>query len=153
MLSTLEQNPSLAFQTPPSSAASKTPTQEAIERAVIALAQRAGPPHTLPVSPTSSARLAPVNAIVITPTRTPPPLDTHTVVCPSCSAPLYQAAATPTSPFASLDLSSPRQTPWSNGNAGETGMSAEKELELLKAQVQDIARVCKVRKLAVSSAG
>jgi osomolarity two-component system sensor histidine kinase NIK1 len=32
-----------------------------------------------------------------------------------------------------------------SGNwAGDTGMSAEKELELLKAQVQDIARVCKV---------
>jgi len=31
------------------------------------------------------------------------------------------------------------------GASGESGMSAEKELELLKAQVQDIARVCKVR--------
>lgn len=29
-------------------------------------------------------------------------------------------------------------------NVGESGMTAEKELELLKAQVQDIARVCKV---------
>ncbi len=30
------------------------------------------------------------------------------------------------------------------GSVGKSGMSAEKELELLKAQVQDIARVCKV---------
>ncbi len=35
---------------------------------------------------------------------------------------------------------------WSvRGSVEESGMSAEKELELLKAQVQDIARVCKVR--------
>lgn len=146
LLTTLEQNPSLAFQTIPSPSASKTPIQEAIERGVLALAQRAGPPNNALISPSSSARLVPVNSnnIVITPVRTPPPLDTHSAVCPSCSAPIYQPTATPTSPFASLDLSSPRQTSWSNGSAVDTGMSAEKELELLKAQVQDIARVCKV---------
>ena len=52
-----------------------------------------------------------------------------------------------TSNGASVLTGGPRAAGWSvRGSVGESGMSAEKELELLKAQVQDIARVCKVRR-------
>ncbi|BEI90238.1 uncharacterized protein CcaverHIS019_0303080 [Cutaneotrichosporon cavernicola] len=131
LLSTLDQNPSLPFQTSP---ATKTPSQLAIERGILALAERASHnasslPPTVPHGATNSHL------------TTPPPHNTTLAACPSCSAPIYQSTVPPTSPFASLELTSPRQS-WSNGVA-DTGMSAEKELELLKAQVQDIARVCK----------
>lgn len=143
LLTTLEQNPSLAFQTPASTP--KTQTQEAIERAVLALAQRASEAsNPSPVLSSSSRLTVNHNALALRSQCTPPPPDNQAMVCPQCSSPIYHQTTAPTSPFASLELSSPRQTPWSNGSAGETGMSAEKELELLKAQVQDIARVCKV---------
>jgi osomolarity two-component system sensor histidine kinase NIK1 len=50
-----------------------------------------------------------------------------------------------TSNGASVLTGGPHAAGWGpRGSVGETGMTAEKELELLKAQVQDIARVCKV---------
>lgn len=50
-----------------------------------------------------------------------------------------------TSNGASVLIGGPGAAGWNvRGSVGESGMSAEKELELLKAQVQDIARVCKV---------
>jgi osomolarity two-component system sensor histidine kinase NIK1 len=75
--------------------------------------------------------------------------------CPTCHR---SAVTTPTQQHPSSilkNISTSPQTPTNviqdpfpalvSGNwAGDTGMSAEKELELLKAQVQDIARVCKV---------
>lgn len=134
LLTALEHNPSLAFQTP-AATGPKSEAQEAIQRRILALGQRAASsPQPL-----------------ITPTQTPPVVTVDTTsypfTCPECSSPLRPVTATPTSPFASLELSSPRPPQhgsWSNGGVGESGMSAEKELELLKAQVQDIARVCKV---------
>lgn len=49
-----------------------------------------------------------------------------------------------TSNGASVLTGGPGAAGWSvRGAVGESGMTAEKELELLKAQVQDIARVCK----------
>lgn len=49
-----------------------------------------------------------------------------------------------TSNGASVLTGGPGAASWSvRGAVGESGMTAEKELELLKAQVQDIARVCK----------
>ena len=50
-----------------------------------------------------------------------------------------------TSNGASVLTGGPGAAGWNRRpGVGETGMTAEKELELLKAQVQDIARVCKV---------
>jgi osomolarity two-component system sensor histidine kinase NIK1 len=49
-----------------------------------------------------------------------------------------------TSNGASVLTGGPGAASWGvRGSVGESGMTAEKELELLKAQVQDIARVCK----------
>lgn len=79
----------------------------------------------------------------------------HDTTCPTCHR---SAVTTPTQQHPSSilkNISTSPQTPTnviqdpfpalvSGSWAGDTGMSAEKELELLKAQVQDIARVCKV---------
>jgi hypothetical protein len=49
---------------------------------------------------------------------------------------------------ASVLTGGPGAASWGTSRIGESGMTAEKELELLKAQVQDIARVCKVSLLS-----
>lgn len=90
----------------------------------------------------------------------------HFSTCPTCSCgrsqppshPLAVSLSTPAAHISTsaqrdmLSSSNLRRTPpisvtssstW--GSQRESAMSAEKELELLKAQVQDIARVCKVR--------
>lgn len=139
LLAALHHNPSLSFQTPAVSGP-QTPAQKAIQQAILSLGQRAA-------SASSSGQQP-----LVTPTRTPPPppvAEDNSALpyaCPECSAPLRRNV-TPTSTFATLELNSPRaphQASWNSGGVGESGMSAEKELELLKAQVQDIARVCKV---------
>lgn len=149
LLSSFERQPSLAYAAP-STTFPKTEAQEAIEAALFALARRAIPAQQVQVLPSKS------NGNGEGPTlnhfKTPPPIDTAqcSVTCPSCGASvqsLVVSVATPATSFASLDISSsPRPVPnvaWINAHVNETGMSAEKELELLKAQVQDIARVCK----------
>lgn len=51
---------------------------------------------------------------------------------------------------ASVLTGGPAAAGWpQRGSISESGMSAEKELELLKAQVQDIARVCKVSQASI----
>ena len=71
--------------------------------------------------------------------------------CPACghtrATPLAVSLSTPAAHVSATSARSPSMTTaasWVADRSG-SGMSAEKELELLKAQVQDIARVCKVR--------
>lgn len=148
LLSSFERQPTLAYAAP-STTLPKTEAQEAIEAALFALARRALPSQQqIQVQP--NTRVADSSALIKH--KTPPPIDTAqcTVTCPSCGTSVQSpivSVATPSTSFASLDISSsPRPVPnvaWINAHVNETGMSAEKELELLKAQVQDIARVCK----------
>jgi osomolarity two-component system sensor histidine kinase NIK1 len=101
----------------------KTPAQDSIERAILALGNRARiaeRAHTVAEPPTN----------LLTPEWTPPvepEPSSSPRTCPNCA----RTDATPKPPQAA--------SAWA-----DSGMSAEKELELLKAQVQDIARVCKV---------
>lgn len=151
LLSSFERQPSLAYAAP-STSIPKTEAQEAIEAALFALAQRAIPAdHS--VLPQPDGHVAD-GAVLNNAYKTPPPIDVTqqhgSVACPHCGTSVQYpvtSLATPSTSFASLDISSsPRHVPnvnWINAHVNETGMSAEKELELLKAQVQDIARVCK----------
>lgn len=102
LLSTIDKDPSLAFEAFPVTE-TKTPAQQAIAHAIISLGQRA--------------------AGQATPGLTPMNGTTPFTVCPTCARPT---------------VTSPRT------NGAVSDLSAEKELDLLKAQVQDIARVCKV---------
>lgn len=99
---------------PHSTSEAKTPEQKQIERAIFTLGKRAAGQPT-PQLPGSRA--------------------VATAVCPTCSRPPS------TSPFG-MELTRPANGNWNGSSFSD--MSAEKELELLKAQVQDIARVCKV---------
>nr|XP_018267275.1 atypical/HisK protein kinase [Kwoniella dejecticola CBS 10117]OBR89433.1 atypical/HisK protein kinase [Kwoniella dejecticola CBS 10117] len=209
LLSLISQHPSPAFPFPTNGQdpaghltlstfpGKKTPAEEAIERAIIALGERVWAternqgvvhqPTKLPPGIHQASEL-------LTPEWTPPitnPLHVTagpTPVCPTCARPVTDntpSAVYPQSQNASVYASHPlsvslstpdaqmRQLPSSStgfghgynphsilttpsgqsvltggpGSAswsvGDSGMSAEKELELLKAQVQDIARVCK----------
>ncbi|KAL1410625.1 histidine kinase osmosensor [Vanrija albida] len=135
LLSEVEKQPTLAFQQPLSAA--KTPAEKAIEEAILRLGRRAAQNPEPPVAAVSNG-----NAHHQRPAKTPPPLDTnHSSICPTCARSIVPIS-TPTQPFSALDLSSPRViNKWSS--TADTALSADKELELLKAQVQDIARVCK----------
>lgn len=126
----------------------KTDAQHAIETAIISLggrirdSERGASPHAA-----QNVTANPVNASLLTPEWTPPPGDALQIgdsppsACPTCARSLSdQSTPTPSNPIREVSA-----TPagWSTNPAGG-GMSAEKELELLRAQVQDIARVCKV---------
>lgn len=103
----------------------KTSVQETIERGVLAIGDR------LRLAENTSTASLP------TPDWTPPETSE---ACPTCHRSLKPTLGKiPSGPIPSA-LSSAASGGW----AGDMGMSAEKELELLKAQVQDIARVCKV---------
>ncbi|RXK42509.1 atypical/HisK protein kinase [Tremella mesenterica] len=142
----------------------KTPAEDAIERAVIALGQRVWDAERSPLvkadqkpSPQKTAIHGPD---LLTPEWTPPVSDVSAstcIPCPTCSQPLNGSISTPLatghngvnrpSPLGihpmelALD-SGVHDAGWRDSH-NTTGMSAEKELVLLKAQVQDIARVCK----------
>jgi osomolarity two-component system sensor histidine kinase NIK1 len=141
----------------------KTDAQQAIEAAVIALGSRLKETERVP----SPAKVNAPATSLLTPEWTPPPVDAELVsgspeCCPSCARPIFdQNTPTPhasgqSGDFGSVPLRSSMSTPsrsnmpntpagWSTNAADRAGgMSAEKELELLRAQVQDIARVCKV---------
>lgn len=143
----------------------KTDAQQAIETAIISLGGRVRESERVP-SPRSgqNANITTTNPSLLTPEWTPPPGDALEIgdspptACPSCARPFSdQSTPTPhTANFGSHPMESTLSTPsrstrqapatpagWSTNPAGG-GMSAEKELELLRAQVQDIARVCKV---------
>ena len=103
-------------------------------------AEQSSPSH-MPTSatfPTISSH--PLSASLSTP---PVPLSSIRPMGNSNNSPPHNILTT--SNGASVLTGGPQAAGWGvRGVAGETGMSAEKELELLKAQVQDIARVCKV---------
>jgi osomolarity two-component system, sensor histidine kinase NIK1 len=82
------------------------------------------------------------------------PLSPLTYPCPTCRRPLIKSSSTPMSPqhnthHSSAVLPSPNGSPLVvppgplSTAAFESGLSAVEELHLLKAQVQDVARVCK----------
>ncbi|ORY32324.1 CnNIK1 [Naematelia encephala] len=146
----------------------KSAAEDAIERAVIALGERVwASDRSLPRKESPQPLPLPHPAELLTPEWTPPvnePFANNTF-CPTCSRPtLPWPAASASSHPLSVSLSTPSArlssarslgptshnilttsngASWGRGSIGETGMTAEKELELLKAQVQDIARVCK----------
>jgi osomolarity two-component system sensor histidine kinase NIK1 len=153
LLSVISQQPSPSYPFPTSDSplptttdiklepfsGKKTDAQHAIESAIITLDGRIRQSERVP-SPHSAANdiANPVNASLLTPDWTPPPGDaieiasTPPTMCPTCARSFAdQSTPTPATPAG-----------WSTNVNG--GMSAEKELELLRAQVQDIARVCKV---------
>jgi osomolarity two-component system sensor histidine kinase NIK1 len=149
----------------------KTKAQEAIETAVLGLgdrmrdSERGSSPHSVQTLISN-----PANASLLTPEWTPPPADVvqlsdSPTACPTCARPMSDRS-TPTQQaqigeYGSQPLRASLSTPsrsirdspgtpagWSTNPTERTGgMSAEKELELLRAQVQDIARVCKVSML------
>jgi len=164
LLSVISQPPSPAYPFPTSDsplptsteiklepfAGEKTDAQYAIEKAIINLGGRVRESERVPSPHAAQAGLAnPTNASLLTPEWTPPPVDAPVIsdspptACPTCARSFYDQS-TPTPSDAVRELQS---TPagWSTNLNG--GMSAEKELELLRAQVQDIARVCKVSSL------
>jgi len=146
----------------------KTEAQQAIETAILSLGdrikdtERGSSPHSIQTTTSN-----PANASLLTPEWTPPPgdavqLSDSPTACPTCARPISNDS-TPTpqaqiGDFGSQPLRASFSTPsrsvrdspgtpagWSTNPTERTGgMSAEKELELLRAQVQDIARVCKV---------
>ncbi|WVQ62174.1 uncharacterized protein L199_000312 [Kwoniella botswanensis] len=203
LLSLISQHPSPAFPFPTNGQdpaghltlstfpGKKTPAEEAIERAIIALGERVwaternqGVVHQAPKLPPGQHQASDL----LTPEWTPPIASVIAAsaqgvspICPTCTRPISENT-TPTNTYPSVYASHPlsvslstpdaqmRQLPSSQfgfnpphsilttpsgqsvltggpGSAswsvGDSGMSAEKELELLKAQVQDIARVCK----------
>jgi osomolarity two-component system sensor histidine kinase NIK1 len=162
LLSVISQQPSPAYPFPTSDSplpttaeiklepfvGEKTDAQHAIEKAIISLggrireSERVPSPHAV-----QNALVNPTNASLLTPEWTPPPGDAVEIgaspptACPTCARSFSdQITPTPSNPPREI-----QSTPagWSTNPNG--GMSAEKELELLRAQVQDIARVCKVR--------
>jgi osomolarity two-component system sensor histidine kinase NIK1 len=164
LLSVISQQPSPAYPFPTSDsplpttaeiklepfAGEKTDAQHAIEKAIISLggrireSERVPSPHAV-----QNALVNPTNASLLTPEWTPPPGDALEIgtspptACPTCARSFSdQSTPTPSNPVREV-----QSTPagWSTNPNG--GMSAEKELELLRAQVQDIARVCKVSSL------
>nr|XP_019015052.1 atypical/HisK protein kinase [Kwoniella pini CBS 10737]OCF53833.1 atypical/HisK protein kinase [Kwoniella pini CBS 10737] len=206
LLSLISQHPSPAFPFPTNGQdpaghltlstfpGKKTPAEEAIERAIIALGERVWATERSQGVVHQPTKLPPgihQASELLTPDWTPPitnPLHVTagpTPVCPTCSRPVtdtlpsaFYTQNASSSIYAShplsVSLSTPdaqmRQLPSGNSHGynphsilttpsgqsvltggpgsaswsvGDSGMSAEKELELLKAQVQDIARVCK----------
>lgn len=186
LLSTISAAPSPSYPFPASATppafplrpygGKKTSSEEAIERGILALAERLSqaerPP--LPNQPSSDTPAllrqpspSPASTKLLTPEWTPPPDEeiprrtTVRQICPACDHHI-ELDVTPTQdsvvrsyapkelekietdihPEESLPSALPSAS--SGGWAGDSGMSAEKELELLKRQVQDIARVCKV---------
>ena len=211
LLSQISQHPSPSFPFPDNGSRTASPTntavltpfsgpksdaEEAIERAVILLGQRAWDAERV-ASALKQETMAPAQptqrpgTALPTPEWTPPihhdVSTTNVHICPTCaqpfpdltptgmrpqnttaSLPLSVSLSTPASQFgtnrhassatsvpphsilttqsgASVLTGGPHATGW-RGGSNTSGMSAEKELELLKAQVQDIARVCKVRR-------
>ena len=179
LLSAISQQPSPSYPFPTSDsplpttaeiklepfAGKKTDAQTAIEAAIISLGGRVKESERV-TSPHSgqNANINPTNASILTPEWTPPPGDTlevgsspHTA-CPTCARP-FADQSTPTPQNTNFSTHSNAASPttrgtsatpegWSTNPTGG-GMSAEKELELLRAQVQDIARVCKVSFLEI----
>ena len=197
LLLTISQHPSPSFPFPSPTndgiaslapfSGDKTPADDAIERAVLAIGERIRNDAThvsrqpSPVTVTQKKAGPPPPAPLLTPDWTPPiddeqpspvaPVESPPTKCASCSRPIHSTPNPRNSPPASqplsLSFSTPQQpvsqrllpnpthnilttasgasvltrTAWPP--AADSGMSAEKELELLKAQVQDIARVCK----------
>jgi osomolarity two-component system sensor histidine kinase NIK1 len=178
MLSMISEAPSPSYPFPSSStpatlplksyAGRKTTSEEAIERGILALGERLAqaetPLHSIPSS-TDIPSLrqpspSPASTQLLTPEWTPP--SEAPATCSSCSrridpdgTPTARGGRFPESVGAgqgvgSTSLPSALPSATSGGWAGDSGMSAEKELELLKAQVQDIARVCKVSTVATA---
>jgi osomolarity two-component system sensor histidine kinase NIK1 len=161
LLSVISQQPSPAYPFPTSDsplpttaeiklepfAGEKTDAQHAIEKAIISLggrireSERVPSPHAV-----QNTLVNPINASLLTPEWTPPPGDALEIggspptACPTCAR-SFSDQITPTSSNQAREVQ-PTPAGWSTNPNG--GMSAEKELELLRAQVQDIARVCKV---------
>ncbi|OCF34070.1 atypical/HisK protein kinase [Kwoniella heveanensis CBS 569] len=202
LLSLISQHPSPAFPFPtngqdPSGhltlshfSGKKTPAEEAIERAIIALGERVWAAEKGQGIVHQGVKIPPgmhQASDLLTPEWTPPISDpgAHHLAephCPTCHRPVSETStptmfSQPASIYSSHPLSVSLSTPHtqmrplasnnlnhsphsilttSSGasvltggpgaaswSVGDSGMSAEKELELLKAQVQDIARVCK----------
>jgi len=146
----------------------KTQAQEAIEKGIIALGQRVWNAERHPPNSNSqNGWTAPVQDhsmnMCATCTR---PLDafqqtfsSHPLAASLSTPPAQLSGIRPipgatinpnphsiitTANGASVLTGGPGAANWGvRGSVGESGMTAEKELELLKAQVQDIARVCK----------
>ncbi|WWD17869.1 hypothetical protein CI109_102313 [Kwoniella shandongensis] len=150
----------------PTYSGEKSSAEEAIERAIVALgqrvwtAERTKPPQG-PTDLLTPEWTPPINdPTPVCPTCTRPISQTVPISQQLYSHPLSQSLSTPPAQFRQMASSSghsphsilttssgasvltggPGAASWS---VGDSGMSAEKELELLKAQVQDIARVCK----------
>lgn len=154
----------------------KTPAEDAIERAIIALGDRVWTSERTQahlVKDTKRDVPAQPGSDLLTPDWTPPvPTlsdSSPDPVCPTCARPVSStesssftpqqiasfyhpftaALSTPPPPlpeqmfFPQSVLAAYVSATSDSESAGDSGMSAEKELELLKAQVQDIARVCK----------
>ncbi|KAI9635269.1 two-component-like hybrid sensor histidine kinase 1 [Dioszegia hungarica] len=145
----------------------KTTAEEAIERGVLALAERlaqAETPHAAPPPSSDTPGLlrqpspSPASTSLLTPEWVPPAGQADPLVCPTCSHD-PRRDVTPRPEMGSkerrmadltigADVGAARSPPSalssaSSYNMGGAGMSAERELELLKAQIADIARVCK----------
>jgi osomolarity two-component system sensor histidine kinase NIK1 len=115
----------------------KTPAQEGIERAILALGERVR----------IGERGSPINNAVAEPPvhllkpEWTPPADAPSTASSSRACPICATVSdsTPKPTNNHIVKTAPPASGWA-----ESGMSAEEELELLQAQVQDIARVCKV---------
>ncbi|KAK4688001.1 osomolarity two-component system, sensor histidine kinase NIK1, partial [Tremellales sp. Uapishka_1] len=167
LLSLISKEPSPSFPFPSEAAAAppaqrfalssyqgpRSRAQEAIEKAVIALGERATSERAnTKQDPRLSSNPTPLphhTTTLPTPEWTPPIPDLTTEsTCPTCARALNSTPTPqplfPTSHPLSMSLSTPpTQLSFASNGSSDSGMSAEKELILLKAQVQDIARVCK----------
>jgi len=168
-----QASPSYPFPDQPTStpfAGTKSQAQEAIERGIIALGQRTWNAERHPPNIHSQQAAAmptpawtppvPEHSSAMCPTCTRPldstfqSLSSHPLNASLSTPPTQPSGARPinsnphsnatTSNGASAHNGDSGTASWGvRGSIGESGMTAEKELELLKAQVQDIARVCK----------
>lgn len=139
----------------------KTKAQSAIESAIIALGERAGGPERRPSPATATAS----QGSLMTPDWTPPPVESYPPSRTASGAstatsrpPLSSDNSTTPTSFSSTHSSyshrpsersmsvdqSSKGYGWGKTASQAGAMTAEKELALLRAQVQDIARVCKV---------
>lgn len=107
----------------------------------------AGLPDGTPINvPTPVGPSKPAGSLLLTPEPTPP-------ILPGDSARQQQALANRLKSAPAYSLGSTSSGPFDKGgniNSGiyESGLGPTEELRLLRAQVQDIARVCKVRRSA-----
>jgi hypothetical protein len=114
--------------------------QQRVESAILALSKRCKLAESTNATSTSTSTLsATSNNIALVNAPSPLPTPTETPPIPGSSTPNPSICSTCSHPLSNSNVISPRD----NLHRSDSGMTAEKELELLKAQVSDIARVCK----------